>query len=148
VTAVRCPCSICGGAGYIHPAPPPHAWLRCASCDGVGTTWVTGAPLFDCATTLADRETGELVTLGNGDRCRILWHMPRRKKKVVPITTFVGMIDEFTDEEHHTPVPFPSCVGVLSVELSRAIGDSDAHGGEKTIDYNDPVHRQVAGRLM
>lgn len=148
MTSVRVSCPICGGAGYIHPPPPPHAWLQCSSCDGIGTAWAAGAPLFDCASTLADRDPGEIVTLGNGDRGRILWHMPRKKKKVRPETTFLGLFDDFTDRETHAPIAFPSCVGVLSVDEARTAGDCDVHGGERGVDYNDPVYRSVSGKLI
>ena len=148
MTAVRVQCPVCHGGCYIHPAPAPHAWLRCAACDGIGTTWAAGAPAFDCSTTLADRDPGEVVTLGNGDRGRILWHMPRRTRKQRPDTTFLGLFDDFTDRETHDPIPYPSCVGVLTVDVTRARADDDAHAGERGVDYNDPVHRTVAGGLI
>ncbi len=126
----------------------PHAWLRCAACDGIGTAWGIGAPAFGCLTTLADRDPGEVVTLGNGDRGRILWHMPRKTKKRRPDTTFLGLIDDFTDRESSTPIAYPSVVGVLTVDESRTACDQDAHAGERGVDYNDPVHRTVAGGLI
>lgn len=110
--------------------------------------WAPGAPAFDCQQTLAELAAGTVVTLGSGDRVRILWHMPRKTKKQIPEVTFVGEIDEFTDREHHDPIPVPSCVGVLEVHESHAAGDLDAHAGERNIDLSDPVHRQVAGRLI
>jgi hypothetical protein len=73
--------------------------------------------------------------------------MPRRKKKVIPQTTFLSLFDEFTERENHQPIAFPSCVGVASVDVARTIVDRDIHD-EKSLDYNDPVHRQMAGRLM
>jgi hypothetical protein len=98
--------------------------------------------------TLADRDPGEIVTLGNGDHGRILWHMPRKTKKIKPDTTFVGIIGDFDGVESHEPVAYPSCVGVSTVDWSRAIVDRDAHSGERTPDYNDPIYRHVAGRLI
>lgn len=74
--------------------------------------------------------------------------MPRKTKKVRPETTFVGLFDDFTDRETFQPIAFPSCVGVLSVDERRMVADHDAHGGERGIDYNDPVHRTVAGNLI
>lgn len=122
-------------------------WFRCHGCDGIGRGFVVGAPAFGCLITLADRDPGEIVTLGNGDHGKILWHMPRKKKKIRPETTFMALFDEFTDRENHQPIAFPSCVGVASVDVAKAIVDRDIHD-EKSLDYNDPVHRQMAGRLM
>jgi len=98
--------------------------------------------------TLADRDPGEIVTLGNGDRGKILWHMPRKTKKVKPETTWLGLVEEFTCAESHRPIAYPSCIGVLSVDVARAQLDRDDHEGEKGIDLNDPVQRTVAGRLI
>lgn len=74
--------------------------------------------------------------------------MPRRTKKRRPDTTFLGLFDDFTDRETHTPISYPSCVGVLTVDVARSAGDRDAHAGERGVDYNDPVHRTVAGGLI
>lgn len=147
MTAVTMQCPDCGGTGKR--APNARAiWPLCARCSGVGRTWIPGAPSFGCDVTLADRDPGEIVTLGNDDRGRILWHMPRKTKKVRPETTFVGLIGMFDDIESHTPTAYPSSIGVASVDVSRRTVDHDAHAGEREIDYNDPVHRQIAGRLL
>lgn len=147
MTAVLVLCALCAGTGKSAPTPA-SLWPLCSRCAGVGRTWVAGAPSFDCKLTLADREPGEVVTLGNGDRGRILWHMPRKAKKVRPQTTFLGLIGEFDEIESYDPISYPSCVGVATVDVSRAVVDRDAHAGERELDYNDPVHRTVAGRLM
>lgn len=140
--SVFVPCPACRGIGY-------HAGGEtCASCQRIGRVWAAGAPSYSCAATLADRDPGEIVTLGNGDHGKILWHMPRKRKKVRPETTFMGLIDEFTGIESYKPVAYPSCVGVLSVDFTRGPVDREAHDRERDIDYNDPVHRQVAGRLL
>lgn len=138
-------CPACHGAGGF---PTTLWWARCAACDGIGRAWAPGAPSYGHETTLADRTPGEVVTLGNGERGRVLWHMPRRTKKVTPETTFLGMIEPFTDLESPLPVPYPSCVGVLSVDVSRTAGDDNAHDRSRSVDLGDPVHRQIAGRLM
>ncbi len=144
MTAVYVTCPDCNGAGGRYAAP----WDRCVPCGGIGRTWTPGAPAFGCVIKLADRDPGEIVTLGNGDRGRILWHMPRRKKKVVPETTFLGLLDEFTDRESYTPTMYPACVGVSTVDESRRVVDLESHDRDREIDYNDPVQRTVAGRLI
>lgn len=147
MTSVLRQCRSCSGTGSA-PSTPASLWPLCAGCQGVGKTWIVGAPDFGCSITLADRDPGEIVTLGNGDRGRILWHVPRKSKKVRPETTFVGLIGEFDEIESHAPVSYPSCVGVSTVDWSRAVVDGDAHAGEREIDYNDPVYRTVDGRLI
>lgn len=143
--SVHIPCPICSGAGgRIADA----GWVRCTSCDGIGRGWAGGAPLYGCSITLADRDPGEIITLGTGEQARILWHMPRKTKKVRPETTFLGMIGEFDGVESYDPVAFPSCVGVATVDSSRSIVDREAHDREKTLDYSDPMYRQPAGRLI
>ncbi len=139
-------CSACGGSWA--PSTWGREWLRCRACDGIGRVWAPGAPGYDCPTKLSATTPGEIVTLGNGDHGRVLWHMPRRTKKVTPETTFLGMIEPFTEVESYAPIGYPSCVGVASVDLSRSTSDGDVHANSRTIDYSDPVHRQVAGRLI
>jgi hypothetical protein len=149
-------CRGCGGFYGINPAFPGASWFRCRSCDGVGKQWARGAvgkqwargaPSFGCEITLADRDAGEIVTLGNGDRVKLAWHQPRKSKKVRPDTTFVLEVDEFTDREHPTPVPYPSCIGVATVDVSRATKDRDAHDGDRVEDTNDPLQRPVGALL-
>ena len=149
--SVHVACGACqgvGGAFGFDPALALSRWMRCAACDGTGIVWAPGAPAFDCSITLADREVGEIVTLGNGQRAKIAWHAPRKSTKVRPETTFLLAVDDFSDAEDAKPVPYPSCVGVLSVDVSRATVDRDAHDHEKIEDLNDPVQRTVAGRLI
>lgn len=145
MTACCVRCERCAGAGYVWPPPPPDAWLRCAVCRGLGEVWERGAPSYGCQITLADREPGEIVTLGNGQRGRILWHAPKKDRKVVPETTFVGLISDFDGVETHEPVPFPSCVGVASVAIERTGGDADDHLGDRSADPLDPMARRAAG---
>jgi len=132
-------CAVCLAAG---------GWVRCRACDGLGRQWAPGAPAYGCTITLADRVPGEIVTLGTGQRAKILWHQPRKTKKVTPETTFLGFIAEFTDEESLDPVPYPSCVGVLSVDFTRVTVDHGAHDGERAEDLSDPVQRHAAGMLI
>lgn len=138
---VYAPCPRCRGDGGHHTT---LGWDRCAACDGLGRAWAPGAPAYGSEVTLADRVPGEIVTLGTGQQARILWHMPRGE----PETTFLGLIEPFTDIESDRPVPYPSCIGVASVDVSRAAGDTKSHDRSRSIDYDDPVRRQVAGRLF
>jgi len=120
---------------------------RCARCDGLGRQWAPGAPAYGCTITLADREPGELVTLGNGQRAKILWHMRRKAKKVIPETTFLDILDGFFETETFAPVPYPSCIGVSSVDQARAVVDREAHDRDRAEDPNDPMQRR-AGALL
>lgn len=138
-------CPTCSGDGGAFGAID---WDRCKPCDGLGRVWGPGAPAYGCDTTLGDAGTGEIVTLGNGEQGRVLWHCPRRKKKIRPETTFLGMIEPFTEIESYTPTPYPSCVGVRTVDQTRATIDDNDHENERGVDLNDPVQRDVAGRLM
>lgn len=145
MTSVYATCSSCrgdcGAFGSI-------GWERCRACDGLGRMWAAGAPGYGCEATLADATAGEIVTLGNGDQGRVLWHMPRRAKKIRPDTTFLGMIEPFTEIESYIPIAYPSCVGVSSVDASRNNVDDNAHAHERGVDLSDPVQRTIAGRLM
>lgn len=140
-------CPTCAGIGVVSPT---HAslWPVCATCDGSGRTWAPGAPGYELEQTLADRVPGEVVTLGNGDMGKIAWHMPRKTNKVKPETTFLLEVDPFTGAEDSRPVSYPSCVGVASVDVSRAKVEDVSHAGGRDLDLNDPVHRQIAGRLL
>lgn len=136
-------CGRCSGSGYIWPPPEPHSWLRCSDCGGLGEVWAPGAPRYGCQLELADRDPGELVTLGTGQRGRILWHIPKRTKHTRPEVTFVGLISDFDDVETHQPIPFPSCIGVASVAIPRAAADTDDHLGDRSADPLDPMARQA-----
>lgn len=143
MTAVQTSCPRCIGQGWL--TPPDKSWVLCALCDGVGRTWVARAPLFGCKITLAERNPGEIVTLGNGDRGRILFHSPRKKKGSVPESTYLGLMDDFDDAEDHAPTRYPSCVGVAAVGVPRAPGDD--HHGERSPDPSDPMQREPANLL-
>lgn len=129
-------CAVCLAAG---------GWVRCAACDGLHRQWAPGAPAFGCAITLADREPGEIVTLGNGQRAKILWHIPRKRRGSVPETTFLDILVEFHETETLIPVPYPSCIGVASVDVRRAVVDREAH--EREVDAGDPLQHH-AGALL
>lgn len=145
-------CAACGGNCHvviIGAGDIVGQTLRCIACGGLGRQWAAGAPAFGCTITLADREPGEIVTLGNGQRAKILWHQPRRRPKVKPETTFVDILDtsDFFERETFVPIPYPSCVGVASVDAPRAVLDREAHDRDRTEDPNDPVQRH-GGALL
>lgn len=150
VIPVYVPCSACRGNCHMFEFGTIFGLsmvVRCRACDGLGRQWAPGAPAYGCTTTLADREPGEIVTLGNGQRVKILWHMPRPRNKEVPETTFVDVLTEFYEAETLVPVPYPSCVGVASVDAPRAPADREAHDRERAADPNDPVQRH-SGALL
>lgn len=138
-------CENCDGG--CHVLGEDGAYHRCSACDGLGRQWAPGAPAYGCKITLADREPGEVVTLGNGQRAKILWHMPRKKPKVTPETTFLDILVEFHETETYIPVAYPSCVGVASVDVARAVTDREAHDRERAADPNDPMQRRDGALL-
>jgi hypothetical protein len=131
-------CGTCAGVGH---------WIDsagglCSVCSGLGHIPIAGAPSFSLESTLADREPGDIVVIGTGDRVRVQWHQPRKAPRQKPITTFVGLIEsDFGDDEleHTTPIPLPSSFGVLEVIHSRIAGD--ANEGGRGNDAVDPVTR-------
>jgi hypothetical protein len=89
--------------------------------------------------TLGDRHRGEIVTIGNGDRGRIVRHVERGRP-----TTFVALIDEFFDTEAEEATEYPSETGVRST-LPAAASIEDKHGRAKArADLVDPLQRKSA----
>lgn len=86
---------------------------------------------------------GEIVTLGNGDRGRLLWHSPRKN----PTTSYLALIGDFDDAEDKNPTAYPSCVGVSSVGVPRMRGSDDDHRGDRGVDDMDPMQRGRRGGL-
>ncbi len=137
-------CPTCKGNGVIVSA----GWSRCTSCSGVGHTWKPGGPKFGCSITLGEREPGEHVELGSGERAIIAWHTPRPTKKIPAVTTFVRMFDAFDEEfELPNPVPVSSVIGVRSVAATKPHVEDDGTGA-KDADMIDPLNRQRNGALL
>jgi hypothetical protein len=130
VSPVEMPCPDCC---FGHPAADP--WAFCATCNGLGRTWRPGAPLYGCKTTLGKRKPGEIVTLGNGDRGKILAH----RKNGTP-TTMIALIGEFSGLESKESTTYPSCVGVVSVSDPKWFYDDDAHHNSGA-DETDPMRK-------
>lgn len=143
---VYVPCSACCGDCHIDvQVGSATERVRCRSCDGLGRQWAPGAPAYDCTITVADREPGEIVTLGNGQRAKILWHLPYKRERGEPHTTFLDILTEFYEAETHIPVPYPSCIGVASVDEARvAVTERE---GKHTQDLNDPMQRRASALL-
>lgn len=129
-------CAACRGNGGAFGA---DRWIRCTACDGLGETWLPDGPRFGAPMELGDRIPGEIVELATGERAKILWHMPRKN----PTVTFVGLVDDFTDEASHTPTAVHSSIGVVSVAARKVGGDDSEHAGEKDADAVDPLARRV-----
>jgi len=134
MTPVQVPCPHCRGLGYSYPPPI----VTCRPCEGLGRVWAPGAPSYGCSIVLEDRIPGEIVTLGNGDHGRILWHSPSG----TPMT-YLGIISEFDGHESHQPIRYPSCIGVASVSVSRMQGDTSTHANERSLDMDDPIQRSM-----
>lgn len=133
-------CPTCAGHGWMIGLTAGAGWSLCRTCDGLERVWAPGAPSYGLTVELGHRVPGEIVTLGNGDRGRILWHSPRGKdKKHPPTTTFLGLIDDFGFEDN-SPTRYPSCVGVSTVTAARGRGDDD-HLGDRGGDAGDPMQR-------
>lgn len=144
---VYVPCTACRGDGFVIEYWEHGEYTaRCKRCDGLGRQWAPGAPAYGCTITLGDREPGEIVTLGNGQRAKVLWHQPRKRQKVTPETTFLDILDasDFFERETFAPVPYPSCIGVESVDNPRTVGDREAHDRERAADHSDPLQRERA----
>jgi hypothetical protein len=118
--------------------PVTDIWATCAHCRGTGRTWIAGAPLFGCKITLGKCKIGEIATLGNGDRGRILRH----NKQATP-TTALALISEWDGAEDKTPTSYPSCVGVICVSDPRWFHDTGDHAKEH-LDETDPMRRKAA----
>lgn len=118
-------------------------WVRCLKCDGLGHAWQAGGPMFGCQMTLGDREAGEIVELGSGERARIAWHQPRKAPRQRPSTTFVVLEDVFGDFEPN-PVGCASELGVRSVSVK--IEAAELRDNEKDADALDPFARRQRER--
>lgn len=144
MTPIYTTCEPCRGVGVHMPIELGGLWVGCKLCEGVGRMFVPGAPAFGCKIILADRAPGEIVTLGNGDRARILWHQPRQAPKQRPETTFLGFIDDFLGVEDYQPRPYPSTIGVSAVEDPRAIV-ANLHDRGRRVDLDDPLQKTSKG---
>lgn len=139
-------CEACGGDGGAF--DDLREWTRCRACDGLGHAWMAGGPSFGCSMTLGDREPGEVVELGTGDRCKIAWHSPRKAPKQRPTITFVRLEDVFGEYEPN-PIGCASELGVRSVSVK--VDGGELRDNEKDADALDPFarrQREARGPLL
>jgi hypothetical protein len=129
LSPVEVDCPSCAGGGWII----GDSWTVCAACNGNGKAWLDGAPSYGLKMTLGSRRLGEIVTLGNGDRGRIVRHDKRD-----PRTTSIALIGDFDGTESSYPTSYPSVVGVLSVSDPRWFSDDESHAHDRS-DTTDPL---------
>lgn len=135
-------CGYCRGVGVFALTMSASGWLTCAKCDGIGSRWLDGGPLFGgrCGP-IGDRHPGEIVRVGPEEqRARIAWHQPRPQAKVKATTTFIRIIDEWDIESD--PVPVPSVLGVISILDPKMAGEEERVKG----DDIDPIIRAQSHR--
>lgn len=131
ISPVERECPDCKGVG----TRPDDAWQSCPACKRLGRVWRDGAPGYGCKTTLSKCKPGEIATLGNGDRGKVLAH----RRNGTP-TTAIALIGEFSGVESKKPTMYPSCVGVVSVADPRWFYDTDSHADSRE-DATDPMRR-------
>jgi hypothetical protein len=126
-------CPRCGGVGWER----DDMFKLCLDCGGVGKTWIPGAPGFGCKIVLGKRKVGEIVTLGNGDRGRIVRH----DKRGAPRTS-VALIGDFDDIQAEEATSYPSATGVVSVSDPRWHDDDSGHAHSRE-DQADPIRKAI-----
>jgi hypothetical protein len=127
------PCAACAGHGRLAPD-----YRICPACDCLGRVWRPGGPLFGCQMTIGERSAGEIVTLGTGERCRIVKH-----SKTGTPSTFVYLIDEFFDTEERYWTVIPSQVGVRSVAVTTYTRSDPFGRASVREDHLDPLQRRI-----
>lgn len=125
-------CADCNGFGRA----PDHS--LCRPCDGIGRVWMEGGPSFGCKMTLASRKVGEVVTLGNGDRGRVVRHC----KRGAPTTDLV-LIDDMFETEADETTSYPSITGVASTLPANARNEDSAGQTRSRQDQLDPLQRET-----
>lgn len=135
MTPMHVTCAACRGTGTM-PPNQRSPWPLCAACDGCGFVFEPGAPGYGCELELGDRVPGEVVTLGNGDRGRVLRHC----RNGTP-TTWLGPIGAFSGIESHRPVTYPSSAGVAEIHETRVRVDRRQRENKRAVDLGDPLQR-------
>jgi hypothetical protein len=137
----RMQCERCAGVGRAASDP----WLTCGECDGIGHHWLPGGPRFAALHELADASVGDIVELATGHRARVVVQSPKKN----PISTYVHLIDDFTDEESSYSEICDATLGVVSIAprngvitSAKKVDDHDGHG-EKDADAVDPLAARV-----
>jgi len=134
LTPVQKLCPDCQGFGKVYGQGGVNEF--CKTCDAIGRVFIDGGPSFGCKTTLAQCKPGQIVTLGNGDRGRIVQHNKRGSP-----TTEINLIDPMFDEESRSSTTYPSETGVASMSASSWHQDPH-HGGQRAReDHLDPLQQ-------
>jgi hypothetical protein len=123
-------CPDCKGFGNV-------GGNSCRPCGGIGRVWIDGGPSFGCKFTLEDCQPGQIATLGNGDRGRVLRHCERGTP-----TTEVALIDPMFDEESTETIAYPSITGVLSMSASMWARTSSGRARAR-VDHLDPLQKET-----
>jgi hypothetical protein len=112
-------------------------WDICRVCAGLGRVFIQGGPSFGCQYTLEDCKPGQIVTLGNGDRGRVM----RKCNRGTP-TTDIALIDPFLDEQARETTRYPTITGVAS--MSAVLWLQDSSGGARgREDHLDPLQKRT-----
>jgi hypothetical protein len=134
LSPVERPCPDCLGTGRILDR-------LCARCDGICRVFIEGGPSFGCRMTLEDAKLGQIVTLGNNDRGRVVRHSARGTP-----TTEIALIDPMFDEESPTTTTYPSATGVISMSIGSWFHDEDQKGLRASReDPMDPLRKRIEG---
>lgn len=122
-------CPSCDGFGR-------RGWDICPRCDGVGHVFKEGGPLFGCRIALEDAKPGQIATIANGDRGRIIRHCQRGTP-----STEVALIEPLFGEQDLLTTTYPSATGVISLSVDSWFYDphGDARARE---DHLDPLQTQ------
>lgn len=126
-------CPDCAGHGRLQPES-----ICCTRCDSIGRVFIQGGPSFGCKIILGTRNIGEVVTLGNGDRGRVVLHSRRGTH-----TTMVALIDEMFDAEERTPTSYPSSTGVKSTMPSLSRPEDQSGRKQSRVDHSDPLQKEM-----
>lgn len=110
---------------------------HCPACDGIGRVSIEGGPLFGCKYTLKDAKPGQIVTLGNGDRGRVIRH----NRRGTP-TTDINLIHPFLDDEATEATSYPNNTGVASMSASSWL---EKPPRDARHDHLDPLQK---GKLL
>lgn len=130
LTPVECHCPSCNGFGRVGAESD-----LCSQCRGIGRVFIEGGPSFGCKLKLSDCHPGQEVTLGNGERGRVLRHC----KRATPTTELIRY-DPMFDRWEDAPTTYPSVTGVVIV-ISTAWHRNPAKAG-RSEDLIDPLKQR------
>lgn len=132
LTPIEQLCASCAGYGRIG-----IDQVICTPCDGIGRSFIEGGPSFGCKLKLADCKPGQEVTLGNGERARIMQHC----KRATP-TTKVIRYDPMFDSWEESPTTYPSSTGVVIVQSTAWHRHPTKETGRRE-DLLDPLNQRT-----